>query len=65
MATLNPDVVLPGHPEAADVIGRGQRAAAGDKDAFLAPGLWARTVAAAKVAFEAELTKQQAGPTRK
>lgn len=60
MATLKADVVLPGHPEAADVIGRGRRAAAGEKDAFLAPGLLGESTAKAKAAFEAELVKQQA-----
>jgi metallo-beta-lactamase class B len=60
MAAMKADVVLPGHPEAADVIGRGKRRAAGERDAFLAPDLLARTTAAAQLAFEAELTKQQA-----
>ena len=60
MAKLPADVVLPAHPEGADVIGRGRRAAAGDAQAFVAPGLLARMTADAKVAFEAELVRQQA-----
>lgn len=60
MARMGADVVLPGHPEAADVLGRGARAAAGNKDAFVAPGLLAKTTADAARAFEAELVKQRA-----
>lgn len=60
MAALPADIVLPAHPEGADVLGRGQRRAAGDKNAFLAPGLLAKLTADAKTAFEAELAKQEA-----
>lgn len=60
MAALPADVVLPAHPEGADVIGRGRRAAAGDPEAFVAPGLLARLTAEAKAAFEVELTRQAA-----
>lgn len=60
LAAMKADVVLPGHPEAADVIGRGARAAAGEKGAFLAPALVAQTTAAAAKAFEVELAKQEA-----
>ena len=60
MAKLPADIVLPGHPEGADVLGRGQRRAGGDKDAFVAPGLLARMTAEAQQAFETELAKQQA-----
>ena len=59
MAALPADVVLPAHPEMADVIGRGKRVAAGEAGAFLAPGLLARLTAQAKAAFEVELTRQQ------
>ena len=38
MAALHADVVLPAHPEMADVLGRGRRAAAGDAQAFVALG---------------------------
>ena len=60
MAVLPADVVLPAHPETADVLGRGQRAAAGDAATFVAPGLLATLTAEAKAAFEAELARQQA-----
>lgn len=59
MAVLPADVVLPAHPEGADVLGRGKRAAAGERGAFLAPGLLARMAAEAKVAFETELARQE------
>ena len=64
MARLQADIVLPGHPEGADVLARGQRRAAGDKDAFLAPGLLATMTAEAQKAFEAELAKQQGAANR-
>lgn len=59
MARLRPEMVLPFHPEGADVLGRGRRAAAGEAAAFVAPGLWARQVADAHAAFEVELRRQQ------
>lgn len=61
MAALPADIVLPAHPEGADVLARGQRRAAGDKAAFVEPGLLKRLVAEARVAFEGELKKQSAG----
>ena len=64
LATMQADVVLPGHPEAADVLGRGKRAAAGERDAFLAPGLLAKTTADAAKAFDVELAKQQAAAAK-
>ena len=60
VAALPADVVLPFHPEGADVIGRGKRAAAGEAGAFLAPGLLARTATEAQAAFDKELTRQTA-----
>lgn len=60
MAALHADVVLPMHPETADVLGRGRRAAAGEAGAFVAPELLPRLVGEAKRAFEAELIKQTA-----
>lgn len=52
------DVVLPAHPEFADVLGRARRRAAGEADAFVDPALLGRMVAEAAAAFEAELAKQ-------
>lgn len=60
VATLPADVVLPAHPEGADVLGRGRRAAAGDAAAFLAPGLLAKIARDAAATFEVELARQQA-----
>ncbi|HEU0045774.1 subclass B3 metallo-beta-lactamase [Sphingomonas sp.] len=57
-AALPADVVLPFHPEGADVIGRGRRAGAGDRDAFLAPGLMRKIADDAAAAFELEWKKQ-------
>ena len=62
MAKLKADIVLPGHPEGADVLARGQRRAAGDKDAFVAPALLATMTKEAQKAFETELATQQAAP---
>jgi metallo-beta-lactamase class B len=58
MRGLRADIVLPAHPELADVLGRARRQAAGAKRAFLAPDLLPRLVSEAQTAFEAELEKQ-------
>ena len=60
MATLKADVVLPAHPELADVMQRRARAAAGARDAFVDPALLGRIVAGSKAAFEHDLARQQA-----
>jgi glyoxylase-like metal-dependent hydrolase (beta-lactamase superfamily II) len=67
LGVLKADVLLPGHPEAVDVLGRGKRAAAGERDAFVAPELLGASVAASAKAFEVELAKQEAAgaPSRK
>ena len=57
-AVLPADVVLPFHPEGADVIGRGRRAGSGERSAFLAPGLLRKMADDAAAAFEVELAKQ-------
>ena len=46
LATLKADIVLPAHPEFADVFERKARQEAGDKDAFVDTGLlpaWSRS----------------------
>jgi glyoxylase-like metal-dependent hydrolase (beta-lactamase superfamily II) len=58
LGTLHADIVLPSHPELADVIGRGKRRKAGDATAFVDPTLLPRIVANARAAFEADLAKQ-------
>jgi metallo-beta-lactamase class B len=52
---LHADVVLPGHSEQADVIGRAQRRDAGDANAFVDPALLPRLVSEAGAAFESQL----------
>jgi metallo-beta-lactamase class B len=54
------DVVLTPHPEWVDVLGGEQRAAAGERDAFVMPGVLAKLVAGWEKDFDAELAKQVA-----
>ena len=56
---LRADVVLPGHSEQADVIGRARRRDAGDVNAFVDPALLPRLVSEAEAAFESQLRKEQ------
>ncbi len=58
LGTLHADIVLPSHPELADVIAKGKRRQAGDASAFIDPALLPKIVAKAKVAFDADLAKQ-------
>lgn len=62
LATMHADVVLPAHPEAADILGRKARRDAGERDAMLMPGLLQKMVRDAETAFEATLAKEQAAP---
>lgn len=55
MASLEADVVLPAHPEFAEVFEREARQEAGDKDAFVDTGLLPRMVKRSEAAFEKEL----------
>ena len=61
MRALKADIVLPAHPEQADVIARAHRRDAGDRSAFLAPGLLQRLVADNETAFENDLRRQRQG----
>jgi metallo-beta-lactamase class B len=54
---LRADVVLPGHAEQVDLMGRARRRAAGDANAFVDPALLPRLVEEAEAAFTAELAK--------
>jgi hypothetical protein len=54
MGRLRADVVLPAHPELADVLGRARRGQA----AFVAPDLLPRLVTQSQAAFEAALRKE-------
>ena len=58
LGTLHADIVLPSHPELADVIARGKRLKAGDATAFVDPALLPKIVAKARTAFDADLAKQ-------
>lgn len=55
---LKADVVLPAHPEFAEVRERAARRDAGEKDAFVDPTLLPRMVKDAQQAFERELAAQ-------
>lgn len=52
LAAMKADIVLTGHPEAADVLGREIRREAGDADAFIDPTALPALVATSKAAFE-------------
>jgi metallo-beta-lactamase class B len=56
---LHADVVLPAHPELADVIGCAHRRDAGDPNAFVDPTLLPKLVADARAVFEKELAAAQ------
>ncbi|MBD8617978.1 subclass B3 metallo-beta-lactamase [Sphingomonas sp. CFBP 13728] len=58
LGALHADIVLPSHPELADVIAKGKRRQAGDASAFVDPTLLQKIVAKAKTAFDADLAKQ-------
>jgi metallo-beta-lactamase class B len=59
MSSLEADVVLPAHPEFADVLEREAKQEAGDKDAFVDTDLLPRLVANSKAAFEKDLRAAQ------
>lgn len=58
VAMIHADIVLPGHPEMADVLGRDRRAAAGALDAFVAPHMLQAIVDDARTDFDKELARQ-------
>ena len=55
LATLKADIVLPSHPDMADVIGRAARREAGDRNAFIDPQTLPSLVADCSAAFETAL----------
>jgi len=55
LGTLKADIVLPSHPDLADVIERGARREAGEKNAFIDPQLLPSLVAHYRAAFETDL----------
>jgi metallo-beta-lactamase class B len=56
---LHADVVLPSHPEIADVLGREAKRAAGDQNAFVDPALLHAIIAKARQDFDTALTAEQ------
>ncbi len=64
LKTLKADVVLPNHPDMADVLGREARRRGGDAKAFIDPGQLPKMVAATERAFDAGLAKQTAAKAR-
>jgi metallo-beta-lactamase class B len=60
LAGMKADVVLTGHPEQSDVMGREARAAAGDGNAFVDSGMLKRMADQYRQAFEKQLAKARA-----
>lgn len=60
LAAMKADVVLPAHPEFADVLGRAKRRDAGEADAFVDPDLLGQIVERSRAAFKKELARQKA-----
>ena len=61
LGAMNADVVLPGHPDLADVQGRAARRTGDSPDAFIDRAALPKLVADSRRDFEQELAKQQAG----
>jgi len=59
LSTMTADIVLTSHPGIADVLGREARVRAGDRDAFIDPGLLPTIVAQSKADFEAALAEER------
>ena len=55
LATLRADILLPSHPDMAEVLGREARREAGETDAFIDPQALPSLVAAQRAAFRAAL----------
>nr|WP_295664353.1 subclass B3 metallo-beta-lactamase [Polymorphobacter sp.] len=64
LAALKADVVLPAHPDIADVLERRVRRDVGDVDAFIAPKSLGHIVADASKAFDVELARQTGAARR-
>ena len=55
LETMNADILLPSHPDMADVIGREARREAGEADAFIDPQALPSLVADSRAAFESAI----------
>ncbi len=60
LADMQADVVLPAHPEFADILGRAARRDAGEEDAFVDSDLLGQIVEKSRAAFKKELARQNA-----
>ncbi len=60
LQSVKADIVLPPHPEFADVLGRHARQLAGDADAWVDPAGLQKLVSTAAAAFDEELARQSA-----
>ena len=61
LAAMSADIVLTSHPEAADVVERGARRRAGQRNAFVDRTLLPRLVAEYRGDFDTELAAQRQG----
>lgn len=61
---MHADIVLPSHPEIADVLGREARQVAGDANAFVDPNALHAIIAQARLDFDAALAKERTLPAR-
>jgi len=59
LRAMRADIVLPSHPEVTSLFERKARRDAGDKNAFVEPGLLKEIVERSRLAFENELESQQ------
>ncbi len=62
--SMHADIVLPSHPEIADVMGREARQVAGDANAFVDPGALHAIIAQARLDFDSALAKERKPPAR-
>jgi metallo-beta-lactamase class B len=59
------DIVLPNHPDIADVLGREAKVTAGDPNAFIDPGALHAIIARARQDFDTALAAEQKPPQRR
>ena len=56
---MHADIVLPNHPDIADVLGREAKVMAGDPNAFIDPGALHAIIAQARLDFDTALAKER------
>jgi len=62
---MQADIVLPNHPDIADVLGREAKVTAGDPNAFIDPGALHAIIARARQDFDTALAAEQKPPQRR